>query len=166
MNRFETRRRVPFTAQQMYALVADVERYPEFLPLCERLRVTDRRTEGGRDVLIADMTMGYHAIRETITSKVTLYPDEPKVTVAYLNGPFSRMENRWLFKELGGDPVVSEVEFYIAYELRSLMLKFIVSQVFDRAFRKFASAFERRAHDVYGRKPAARLAQGGPITAL
>lgn len=166
MKRFQTRRRVAHSPEQMFALVADIERYPEFLPLCEGLRVRARKTQGDRPVLIADMTMGYKSIRETITSEVTLYPDEPKVTVSYLSGPFSRMENRWRFLPLpdGG----CEIEFFIAYELRSTMLGLLVSQVFDRAFRKFASAFEARARTVYGAAGAAigsGLPSGAPASA-
>lgn len=161
MKRFQARRRVPYSAEQMYALVADVERYPEFLPLCEGLRVTSRRDlDAGLTVLTADMTMGYKAFRETISSRVTLAPDLPRVDVTYLNGPFSHMENRWLFKPLpdGG----CEVDFYIGYQLRSPLLRLVVSQVFDRAFSKFASAFEARARTVYGRperRPTAAISK-------
>ena len=148
MERFQTRRRVPYSARQMYDLVADVDRYPEFLPLCEGMRVRSRSWDQGHEVLTADMTMGYKAIRETISSKVTLYPDEPRVQVHYLGGPFSRMENRWRFvpRAEGG----CDVEFYIAYQLRSPLLKFLVSQLFDKAFKRFAAAFETRARQVYG----------------
>lgn len=152
MERFQTRRRVPYSPRQMYDLVADVDRYPEFLPLCEGMRVRSRKASGEQEILIADMTMGYKAIRETITSQVTLDPTEPKVNVAYLSGPFSKMENRWRFKPLadGG----CDVEFYIAYELKSSVLGFLVSQLFDKAFRRFASAFEARARAVYGARKA------------
>lgn len=148
MERFQTRRRVPYSPKQMYDLVADVDRYPEFLPLCEGMRVRSRKTVGSEEVLVADMTMGYKAIRETITSRVTLDPAEPKVNVTYLSGPFSKMENRWRFKPVAGGGC--DVEFYIAYQLKSSVLGFLVSQLFDKAFRRFASAFEARARMVYG----------------
>lgn len=158
MERFQTRRRVAYAPRQMYDLVADVERYPEFLPLCEGMRVRSREQVGDRTVLIADMTMGYKAIRETISSKVTLEPNEPRVDVEYLSGPFSKMENRWRFRPLaeGG----CDVEFYIAYQLRSSVLGFLVAQVFDKAFRRFASAFEARARKVYGAPPSERDVRG------
>ncbi|MEL6871221.1 MAG: type II toxin-antitoxin system RatA family toxin [Pseudomonadota bacterium] len=148
MKRFKIRRKVKFSAQQMYALVADVDSYPEFLPLCESMRVRGRRTTENGEVLIADMTMGYKAIRETISSQVTLTPSEPLVTVQYLEGPFSQMENRWRF--LPADDGGCEVEFYMAYSVRNPMLSFLVSQLFDKAFRRFAHAFEARAKTVYG----------------
>ncbi|MEL6298393.1 MAG: SRPBCC family protein [Pseudomonadota bacterium] len=148
MKRFKVKRRVKFTPQQMYALVADVDRYPEFLPLCEGMRVRGRRETETGEVLIADMTMGYKAIRETISSRVTLTPSEPLVTVRYLEGPFSEMENRWRFIE--ADDGGCEVEFYMAYAVSNPMLSFLVSQLFDKAFRRFAHAFEVRAKDVYG----------------
>jgi coenzyme Q-binding protein COQ10 len=162
MERFQTRRRVAYSPRQMYDLVADVDRYPEFLPLCEGMRVRSRETEGERTVLIADMSMGYKAIRETITSRVTCDPTIPRVDVEYLSGPFSKMENRWLFKprEDGG----CDVEFYIAYQLRSSMLGFLVAQLFDKAFRRFASAFEARARHVYG--PIKRDGTSQPTSAL
>jgi len=148
MERFQTRRRVAYSPRQMFDLVADVERYPEFLPLCEGMKVRSRGQENGLDVLEADMTMGYKAIRETISSKVTLFPDEPRVHVQYLGGPFARMENRWRFVARDGGGC--DVEFYIAYQLKSPLLKFLVSQLFDKAFKRFAAAFEARARVVYG----------------
>jgi len=157
MKRFQTKRRVQHSPQQMFDLVADVEKYPEFLPLCEGLRVRSRKVVDGRDVLVADMTMGYRAIRETITSEVTLYPDEPRVTVNYLSGPFSKMENRWRFHPM--DDGGCEIEFFIAYSLRSPLLGLLVSQLFDTAFRRFAVAFEARAVRVYGAANASPAAQ-------
>ena len=148
MPQFETRRPVPHTPDQMFDLVADVERYPEFLPLCEGLTVR-RRTprDGGGEVLLADMTVGYKAIRETFTSRVTLDPANLKILVEYVDGPFRHLENRWTFKphEAG-----CEVGFFISYEFASRMLGMLMGAMFDKAFRKFAEAFERRADAVYG----------------
>ena len=149
MPQFETRRPVPHTPDQMFDLVADVERYPQFLPLCEGLTVR-RRTprEGGGEVLLADMSVGYKAIRETFTSRVTLDPANLKILVEYVDGPFRYLENRWTFKphEAG-----CEVGFFISYEFASRMLGLLMGAMFDKAFRKFAEAFEKRAELVYGR---------------
>ncbi len=149
MREFRTERRVPFTPKQMFDLVADVDRYPEFLPLCEAMHVRARREADTHEILTADMTMGYKAIRETISSRVTLEPDTPRVTVRYLSGPFSNMQNEWRFEPVNGGCIV---HFYIAYEVRNPLLKVLVSQLFDRAFKRFAAAFEARAHAVYGRR--------------
>ena len=148
MPQFETRRPVPHSPEQMYALVADVERYPEFLPLCEALSVRSRKERDGKELLVADMTVGYKAIRETFTSRVTLDPASHKILVEYVDGPFRHLENRWTFKpsETGCD-----VGFFISYEFASRMLGLLMGAMFDKAFRKFSEAFERRADEVYGR---------------
>jgi coenzyme Q-binding protein COQ10 len=147
MPTFETTRRVPFTPEQMFALVADVERYPEFVPLCEDLRVTSRSRSKEGEVVIADMDVGYKAIRETFTSRVTLDPDKPFVKAEAVAGPFRYLENRWSFNPVSGG---CEVRFYISYEIRSLMLQMLAGAVFERAFSRFAEAFEVRARHIYG----------------
>jgi coenzyme Q-binding protein COQ10 len=158
MPAFRTTRRVPFTPRQMFDLVADVERYPEFLPLCEALTVRRREREGEAHILIADMTVGYTAIRETFTSRVRL--DAARLEVAAsgvpgMMGPFIRLENRWLLRAAPGvsaapSGVGCDVDFHIAYELRSVMLQMLVGALFDRAFARYTDAFEARAHAVYG----------------
>ena len=133
----------------MFDLVADVEHYPEFVPLCQSLQVRRRTVEAaGAEVLVADMRVGYLAIRECFTSRVTLDRAKMKIHVEYIDGPFSRLENVWTFKdeEVG----TSRVEFFIDYEFRSRMLGAMMGSMFDAAFRKFAGAFERRADKVYG----------------
>src|SRR3954466_15457724 len=97
---FRTTRRVGHSAEQMFDLVADVERYPEFLPFCEMLQVRGRRKEGEREVLVTDMTIGYKLIRETFTSKVTLDRQALEIRADYLDGPFRALENIWTFKPL------------------------------------------------------------------
>ena len=135
----------------MFDLVADVERYPEFVPLCKALKVRSRREDpDGRETLVADMNVGYKLIRETFTSRVTLDKPNLKLKVEYIDGPFSRLENIWTFKdEPEGDD--SRVSFFIDYEFRSRTLGALMGSMFDAAFRKFAGAFERRADAVYGR---------------
>lgn len=149
MPSFETNHRVRHSADEMFALVADVETYPRFVPLCESLVVRLRRpVEGGREVLVADMTVSYAMIRETFTSKVTLDRPNQKILVEYLDGPFRHLENRWTFRPV--DDKTCEVGFWIAYEFKSRTLGALMGAMFDRAFRKFSDAFEARADAVYG----------------
>jgi coenzyme Q-binding protein COQ10 len=151
MPSFSTKRRVGHDAAQMFDLVADVEKYPQFVPLCKSLRVKSRTTKGeGVEVLVADMTVAYKLVRETFTSRVTLDRANLEILVEYLSGPFSHMENRWHFRPLGSQSC--DVEFHIDYEFRSRMLAMLMGAMFDVAFRRFAAAFEARADQVYGRK--------------
>jgi coenzyme Q-binding protein COQ10 len=145
--KFETTRRVPFSAAQMYAVVADVERYPEFLPLCEDLHVRSREQHQAATVLTATMSVGYHALRESFTSRVTLRPEANEIDVAYLDGPFSHLDNRWRFRDTASG---SEIHFYIDYAFASRMLAMVMGAVFDRAVRKYTDAFEARARQLYG----------------
>jgi coenzyme Q-binding protein COQ10 len=155
MPMFNSTRRVKHSPAEMYALVADVEKYPQFLPLCEGLTVR-RRTprEGGGEVVLADMTVGYKAIRETFTSRVTLDPTNLKILVEYVDGPFRYLENRWSFKPHDKG---CEIGFFISYEFASRMLGLLMGAMFDKAFRKFAEAFEKRADAIYGRSSPAAL---------
>jgi coenzyme Q-binding protein COQ10 len=151
MPQFSSKRRVSHNAGDMYDLVADVEKYPQFVPLCQSLRVRSRTPKGQvPETLVADMTVAYKLIRETFTSRVTLDRPALIILVEYLDGPFSRMENRWKFCELNED--ACEVEFFIDYEFRSRILAMLMGAMFDAAFRRFAAAFEKRADQVYGRK--------------
>jgi coenzyme Q-binding protein COQ10 len=165
MPQFSTRRRVAHSAGEMFDLVADIERYPEFVPLCRAMRVRRRIREEGREVVVAEMTVAYKLIRETFTSRVALDRDRLAIQVEYLDGPFSRMENRWQFHPLAGiardgamrgeaagtGEAACEVEFFISYEFRSRMLALLMGAMFDVAFRRFAAAFEHRADIVFGR---------------
>ena len=151
MPAFRTNRRVAYTPTQMFDLVADIEQYPRFLPLCEALTLKSREVKGAQTVLIASMVAGYGAIHETFTTRVTLLPAEHKVLVEYLDGPFRRLENRWLFKPVANHSSGGcDVDFFIDYEFRSAMLGILVGALFDKAFRRFAEAFETRARSVYG----------------
>jgi coenzyme Q-binding protein COQ10 len=153
MQTFHTTRRVAHTAQEMFALVADVEAYPQFLPLCEALRVHRRQHEGAHEVLVADMTIAYRFFRETFTTKVTLDRHGPRILVEYLDGPFRHLENRWRFLPNGEH--ACDVDFFIAYEFRSRSMQLLVGAMFDKAFRKFVDAFEERADSIYGRQVTA-----------
>lgn len=152
MPSFRTTRRVPHTADEMFDLVADVEKYPLFLPLCEALRIRSREERDQRPVFIADMTVAYKIFRETFTSRVTLEREKRAILVEYLDGPFSHLENRWTFEPMASGGC--EVKFFIDWELRSRTLSMLVGSVFERVFRRYAEAFEQRADRVYGAKPA------------
>ena len=152
MPKFQTQRRVGHSAAQMFDLVADIEAYPQFVPLCTALRVRDRRCdEAGRDVLVADMEVGYKAIREKFSSRVLMDKAALQITVDYLDGPFSRMHNVWSFAAAEGVSAQSDVKFFIDYEFRSRMLGLLMGSMFDTAFRRFTAAFEARADKIYGR---------------
>jgi len=147
MPQFETHRPVPHSPDQMFDLVADVERYPEFLPLCEALAVRSRKERDGKTLLIADMTVGYKAIRETFTTQVLLNKAERAIDVKYIDGPFKYLDNRWRFtpSENGG----CVIDFFIDYEFKSRILGALMGSMFDRAFRMFTDAFETRASKIY-----------------
>jgi coenzyme Q-binding protein COQ10 len=149
MPQFSTKRRVRHTASNMFDLVAHVENYPHFVPLCSAIKVKSHAAKGdGMTVMVCDMTVAYKMVRQTFTSRVTLDRPDLKIVVEYLDGPFSRMQNRWTFY-----PAIEgacDVEFFIDYEFRSRTLAMLMGAMFDTAFRKFAAAFEKRADEVYG----------------
>lgn len=150
MPSFRTTRHVPHSARNMFDLVADVERYPEFLPLCTGLRVLRRIPVGeGKETLVAEMSVGYKAISERFTTKVTTDTNALEIHVSYVDGPFKYLENRWEFRP--SDDGGSDVHFFIDYEFRSRTLSMLMGSVFERAFRMFTTAFESRANLVYGK---------------
>ena len=148
MPSFTTHRIVPFSAKQMFDLVADVEAYPAFLPLCEALQVRERHVIDGDPVVVADMTCGYKSIRETFTSRVTLKSATNEILVEYVEGPFRHMRNVWRLSDRadGG----CDVRFHIDYAFKSVMLGLLVGSLFEKAFRRFSVAFEERARELYG----------------
>jgi coenzyme Q-binding protein COQ10 len=147
MPKFEATRRVAHTPDEMFCLVADVEKYPEFLPLCESLTVRSRKERDGKTVLVADMSIGYKAIRETFTTQVLLKPEERTIDVKYIDGPFKYLSNIWSFEPASDGCFV---RFFIDYEFKSRLLAALMGTMFDRAFRMFAEAFEKRADAIYG----------------
>jgi coenzyme Q-binding protein COQ10 len=150
MPAFSNRRRVSHSATQMFDLVADVERYPEFVPLCKSLKVRQRTTKpDGTEVIVADMTVSFKVVRESFTSRVTLDRANLKILVEYLQGPFSKLENRWTFEPKDGG--TCEVGFFISYEFKSRMLAMLMGSMFDTAFQRLAAAFEKRADALYGK---------------
>src|ERR1700687_385314 len=153
MPQFSTRHRIRYSHAHMFDLVADVEHYPEFVPLCRALKVRNRIPEPeGVEILVADMTVAYKFVHETFTSRVTLDRPNLQLLVEYLEGPFSKLENRWAFHSTGEQ--TCEVEFFITYEFKSRALGLLMGSMFEVAFRRFAVAFERRADVVYARKIA------------
>ena len=153
MPTFSNKRRVRHPAADMFNLVADVEHYPEFVPMCRDLKVRQRSASGeGVEIVVADMTVSFKLVRETFRSRVTLDRPKLQILVEYLQGPFSHMQNRWTFRPAGDQACA--VEFFIDYEFRSRTLGLLMGGMFDVAFRRFAAAFETRADRVYGRKTA------------
>ena len=150
MPRFVSKRRVRHTAPQMSDLVADVERYPEFVPLCQSLKIRQRTPQAdGTEIVVADMTVSFRLARESFTSRVTLDRANLKILVEYLKGPFSNLENRWTFE--AKSETDCDVGFFLSYEFKSRMLALLMGTMFDTAFQRFAAAFEKRADVVYGK---------------
>lgn len=150
MPSFERIHSVNYSANNMYALVADVEKYPEFLPMCERLIVQSRREKKGRELLMASMSIGYKSIQETFTTKVMLHEDARTIEAQYIDGPFKYLDNRWRFEETSAN--TCNIVFFIDYEFKSKVLGALMGSMFDRAFNKYVEAFEARAAQVYGAK--------------
>jgi coenzyme Q-binding protein COQ10 len=156
MKSFQNKRSVNFSADSMYTLVKDVQAYPTFVPLCEGIKVIEHDLPAqGVEVIIAEMEVGFKAICERFTSRVTCNSETKEILVEYVNGPFKKMESRWSFLDEpsdNGGPAHSIVEFQISYELKSLALGLVMGAMFDAAFQKYADAFARRAEDVYGQR--------------
>lgn len=142
------RKIVCYTADQMFELVADIERYPEFLPWCVACRITN--TKG--PVIWGDLMVGFKIFRETFTSKVTLHPPD-NINVEYIDGPFRYLNNYWKFNSMKCGSQ-TEIEFFIDFEFRSRMLQAAASPVFGKAVRRMVGAFERRADEIYSPKGA------------
>jgi coenzyme Q-binding protein COQ10 len=141
----------------MFALVARVEDYPKFLPLCEELKVRHREKRDGKEVVIATMTVGYGMIHEAFTTGVHLDPVTCTILVEYLDGPFTFLENRWQFRPEGER--ACEIDFYIAYGFRSRLFERLVGRLFAKAVERYTAAFEARADAIYGRKAPALASQ-------
>ncbi|MBV7267040.1 type II toxin-antitoxin system RatA family toxin [Erythrobacter ani] len=136
-------RRLPYSATQMFDLVADVKRYNEFLPWVIATRVrSDSETE-----MVADMVVGFKSIREKFTSRVS--KDRPReIDVHYVDGPLSDLDNIWTFRPV--DESTCEIDFFVDFEFKNRVFQALAGQYFERAFRKMVAAFEQRAHELYG----------------
>lgn len=143
------RKILPYTPGQMFDLVADIERYPEFLPWCVACRIT--KTEG--PVIWGDLMVGFKVFRETFTSKVTLHAPG-SVDVEYINGPFRYLNNHWKFISLDGGRR-TEIDFFIDFEFRSRLLQAVATPIFNEAVRRMVGAFETRADAIYAPTPPA-----------
>ena len=142
------KRMLPYSREQMFALVADVERYPEFLPWCVACRIRD---EVSPDEFVADLIIGFKFVRERFTSQVSLSrPD--RIDVNYKEGPFHYLTNHWSFGEDENGHCI--INFYIDFEFRSKTLQKLIGRLFNEAVQRMVNAFERRAKHLYGRAPA------------
>jgi coenzyme Q-binding protein COQ10 len=158
MHVYETTHPVAHSAEEMFALVARVDDYPKFLPLCEELKVMRGEVDrDGKEVLVATMTVGYGMINESFTTRVHLDRAARTILVEYLDGPFTFLENRWHFQPDG--PGACDIEFYIAYAFRSRLFERLVGGLFAKAVERYTSAFEARADMVYGRDEPALASQ-------
>jgi len=157
MHVYEIKHPVAHSADDMFKLVADVESYPKFLPLCEALKLKRRENRDGKEVLMTTMVVGYKLIRESFTTEVILDSDARTIVVHYLDGPFSYLENRWTFRPLTSKSC--EIDFYIAYSFRSRLLERLMGGLFDKAVRKYTTAFEERADAIYGEATASLASQ-------
>jgi len=142
---------LPYTAQQMYDLVADVARYPEFLPWNAAARITARRPIPDGEVMEADLVISFKVFREKFASRVTLWPAKKRIDTEYLDGPFRKMKSFWAFRDRpeGG----CEVEFFVDFEFRNAILQGIIGMVFNDAMQRVVRAFERRAAALHGAGP-------------
>src|SRR6266849_6584803 len=149
MPRISSKRRILHSATQMFDLVADVERYPEFVPLCKSLNIRERTPKpDGTEIVICEMTVSFKLVRETFTTRVTLDRPNLKILVEYLKGPFSNLENRWTFEQKSDH--ACDVGFFLSYEFKSRMLALLMGTMFDTAFQRFAAAFEMQNSAVAG----------------
>ena len=148
MPRYAERRVLPYSAEQLFTLVTDVERYPEFLPWCVAAR--KRKHEG--NVIWWDLVIGFRMIRERFCSKVTLTPST-RIDVEYVEGPLKFLRNQWIFvpRTDGG----CEIDFYVEFEFRSRVLERLIGALFHQATVRMVNAFEARARDQYGQQPTA-----------
>ena len=140
-------RELPYTAQQMYDLVADVASYPEFLPWTAAARIKSREDKGDHEVMDADLVISFKVFRERFTSRVVLWPAAKKIDTEYLDGPFRYMKSNWAFADApdGG----CNVTFFVDFEFRNAVLQGIIGVVFNEAMQRIVRAFERRAAQLY-----------------
>jgi len=145
-------RRLPYTARQMYDLVADVDSYPQFLPWNSAARIRSRRPIDGGEVLEADLVISFKVFRERFGSRVTLWPEALKIDTEYLDGPFRHLKSAWAFRDApaGASSGGCEVEFHVDFEFRNLILQRIIGVVFNEAMHRIVRAFESRAAQLYG----------------
>ena len=142
------KRELPYSADQMYDLIADVGAYPEFLPWCAAARVRSRRPEGDEVIMDADLVISFKLFRERFGSRVALKPGTKQIDVSYLDGPFRYLNNKWTFRPL--TETSCEVDFFVDFEFKSRTLQAIIGVVFNEAMQRIVRAFEKRAEALYG----------------
>lgn len=141
-------RHLPYTAAQMYDLVADVGKYPKFLPWCSAARIRGTSQLGDATIMEADLVISFKVFRERFGSRVTLYPADRKIDTEYLDGPFRFLKSNWAFEDADGGGC--NVSFYVDFEFKNAVLQGIIGVVFNEAMQRIVRAFERRAADLYG----------------
>ncbi|MFT5639462.1 MAG: coenzyme Q-binding protein COQ10 [Paracoccaceae bacterium] len=141
-------RTMSYSAKQMFDLVADVSQYPEFLPWCAAARIRSSTMGDTQTVIDADLVISFKVFREKFGSTVTLTPNENRIDVVYLDGPFKYLNNHWLFKDIGDGQC--EAAFFVDFEFKSVVLQAVIGVVFGEAMERIVRAFERRAQDLYG----------------
>lgn len=139
-------RTLPYSAQQMYDLVADVASYPKFLPWCAAARIRSRTPEGNAELMLADLVISFKVFRERFGSKVLLHPDEKSIDTEYLDGPFKFLKSTWDFKDVDGG---CDVSFFVDFEFKNAILQGIIGVVFNEAMHRIVRAFEQRAEELY-----------------
>ncbi len=146
MSTHAEKRVLPHSPDHLFDLVADVARYPEFLPWCIGARIRSR----SENALVADLIIGFKGIREKFTSEVTMDRAGMRIDVVYRDGPFKYLNNHWIFNARpdGG----CEIDFYVDFEFRSRLLQRVIGMLFNEAVRRMVSAFETRADQLYGKK--------------
>ena len=147
-------RLLPYTPEQLFDLVADVERYPEFLPWCLGARVRERTA----DTITADLLIGFKVVRERFTSRVVLGRPR-RIDVSYTEGPFRYLNNHWEFIAKADGACL--IDFYVDFEFRSRMLQKIIGVLFNEAVKRMVGAFEARARQLYGAPVAGSVAKPG-----
>lgn len=147
MPRHSEIRQLPYSADQMYNLVADVAKYPEFLPWCAAARIRSRIRHDDHEVMEADLVISFKVFRERFGSRVTLWPETRRIDTEYLDGPFKFLKSYWIFHSRA---VGCEVEFFVDFEFRNAILQKVIGVVFNEAMQRIVGAFETRAKDLYG----------------
>ncbi|MEV8465544.1 type II toxin-antitoxin system RatA family toxin [Fluviibacterium sp. DFM31] len=148
MPRHAEKRHMPYSADQMYALVADVAAYPDFLPWCAAARIRARTPQGDAEVMEADLVISFKVFRERFGSRVTLWAEARKIDTEYLDGPFKFLKSHWVFEpaEDGG----CNVDFFVDFEFKNRVLQKVIGVVFHEAMQRIVRAFEDRAKALYG----------------
>ncbi len=147
MPKQEKTQTVNYTKEQMFDLVADIDRYSEFLPWCNNSKIIDRKNYEDQEIIIADLEIGYDQFVYTYRSEVKLYTDKSEINVRNLDGPFKYLENNWKFKNVNDNEC--EIQFNIDFELNISLLDILMKKFFDLAFQKMVEAFVSRANEIY-----------------